>query len=538
MAVDSTTSGALVSGQTGYIKAQGTITNRGTIELPNGNTAHSYGEGYVGPNSVIHGTNLDDTAEYLECETAMEDYLGESWEVDPNEYTIITNANNIANEISTNGNYTETVKNGINVYGSEVSNIYVTSNYIYTPSSGTPTNYQKAIDLGIPANTVYGVEFTFRPYNTESTTYTWCSYLSGLLDNFTIGKHENTPTEIYVRHRGVELFNDGTVSTTSYNTIKILNNQVLINGTQKTTVDSTMPISTSSDHLILFNNSAFSRGSNMYFTRLKLYGQDQSTLLADFIPAISSVGDVGVWDDVGKKFHFNLGSEAINYGYRKNEERVELEYALKEGTRMIYLTGDTSDNSGYSSFIPNFNGFEFTFIPTQDFSVASGDIVDKYLLQFTNGAQTLSNYGTNLLSICSAEGYQNGVINTDTSSTEPTSFIDAKMTQGVLNTISVKNGILTLPDGSTSSVAFNMSSHTIRVGGRYEGAKKTSYSGKYADLKFCNLKLYADNTLVAEIVPIKRAIDDTVQLYNKTISKTETDYAIDVLKAGPIKHDE
>ena len=536
MASDTTTSDVLLTGQTAYVKAQGTMVNHGTIEIPDGNTLHSYGKGYVGPNSIIHGTPLEDIAEYKNCETDMKAYLGENWEEDPEEYTLITNANKVANMLKTDELYIQHLQELVSFDGSELTNIYTVTNTATKPVTSM-------IDLGINANQVYGLEFTFNPYNTTTTTYDNCSYLSGVLDNFTIGKHGNTSSEIYLRHRGEEKFTNGSVTASAtsvpstWNTVKILNGQVLVNGTQKATVDPTLPIASSSGNLMLFSNASFTRGAVMYFHELKLYAKDQTTLLAHFIPAITSVGDIGVYDKIRKKFYHNLGTDPFSYGYKIHEYHLDLEYVVKPKSTCIIPHGDSTGTADFNMYYPNnFNGFEFEFMPLEDFTVAEGNIIDKCLFQIVSDLSTSvlsSSYGTNYISICSANGYSNGIINLDTSSTEPSNFIDAKMIQNERQIISYKNGILTLPDGSTQSLTLSGSKFGIRIGGRLEGTKKETYSN-YSKLRFYSLKLYNNDTLVGTIIPIEDH-NGICQIYNETYDRIETTYTDNTLKPGPIK---
>ena len=93
MASETKTENVMLTGQTAYFKKQGSMVNRGTIEITDTNTkSYSYAEGYVGPNSVIHGTDLADTSEYEQCEVAMETYLDNHWTIKENERTIVTNS--------------------------------------------------------------------------------------------------------------------------------------------------------------------------------------------------------------------------------------------------------------------------------------------------------------------------------------------------------------------------------------------------------------------------------------------------------------
>lgn len=100
MASESTTSNVLLTGQSAYTKKNGSMVNHGTIERQNALSAYSLpSSGYVGPNSILHGTDLEDTTEYIECELEMHSYLGENWEDTPvsNEQLIVTNSNKIKN---------------------------------------------------------------------------------------------------------------------------------------------------------------------------------------------------------------------------------------------------------------------------------------------------------------------------------------------------------------------------------------------------------------------------------------------------------
>lgn len=127
MASYSNNENIMVSGQTAYFKKNGTMTNHGTLNLPNANIARTYNEGYIAENSILHGTDLADTTDYIETETSMHLLLDEDWEEKPNERTIITNANNISTALS--------------LYATDIKNIADTVvRYIpveYIQSSGT-----------------------------------------------------------------------------------------------------------------------------------------------------------------------------------------------------------------------------------------------------------------------------------------------------------------------------------------------------------------------------------------------------------------
>lgn len=96
MASYSNNENIMLNGQIAYFRKIGTMVNHGTIERPNALSAYTLSsEGYIGPNSVLHGTDLADTQEYIACENEMKSYLGNDWEEVQGERTIITNSNNI-----------------------------------------------------------------------------------------------------------------------------------------------------------------------------------------------------------------------------------------------------------------------------------------------------------------------------------------------------------------------------------------------------------------------------------------------------------
>lgn len=95
----------MLSGQTAYFKKTGSMVNRGKLEIPNALSAHSYDEGYIAPDSVLYGTKLEDTAEYIECENLMKVYCGKRWVDSAEELSIIVNSNvmkSLLEPVSTN----------------------------------------------------------------------------------------------------------------------------------------------------------------------------------------------------------------------------------------------------------------------------------------------------------------------------------------------------------------------------------------------------------------------------------------------------
>ena len=63
MANENKTENVMLTGQTAYFRKSGAMVNIGTLDLPNALVSRSYAEGYIGPNSIIHGTDLAETTE-------------------------------------------------------------------------------------------------------------------------------------------------------------------------------------------------------------------------------------------------------------------------------------------------------------------------------------------------------------------------------------------------------------------------------------------------------------------------------------------
>ena len=169
----------------------------------------------------------------------------------------------------------------------------------YIESTGT-----QYINTGINGTACYGFELVFKPK--ETTQYE--SILSGVLDNATFAYFASA-TATYLRHRGSEIFIDGTVFSDSFNTITLLNNVIKINGTAKANVTTTNAWATSSGNIMLCNNASLSRYAKLYCKSLILYGQDQTTKLRDFTPARRNSDSVlGMYDTVTQTFYTNAGT--------------------------------------------------------------------------------------------------------------------------------------------------------------------------------------------------------------------------------------
>ena len=92
MASYSGTENIMLSGQIAYFRKTGGMTNHGTLNLTNALTAKSYSEGYIGPDSILHGTDLAETTDYVTAESNMKEYLDTNWVEIEGERTIVSNS--------------------------------------------------------------------------------------------------------------------------------------------------------------------------------------------------------------------------------------------------------------------------------------------------------------------------------------------------------------------------------------------------------------------------------------------------------------
>ena len=510
MANENKLENVMLTGQSAYFKKSGSMTNHGSIELENALSSHSYDEGYIGPSSVLHGTDLAETKEYIQCESVMKSYLGDNWEENNNERTIITNSNKIKSMLEPWETNMQKLKDNITFDGTELEYIYTTESDAY-------------IDTGINANSVYGIEFVFSPYSTSSDTYSNCSYLSGVLDNFTIGKYGTSSTKCYFRHRGTEYFTDGSVSTgtTATNTFTVLNNTVSINGTSKATLNTSLSLASSSGNIHIFNNSAHSRLAPMYFRGLKLYAQDQTTLLGDFIPCKDTDGTVCVYDKIRKKYIYNIGSGSFSAGKSLDTEHTELEYIETNGTQRIDLGLQAVSNSG----------FYIDFMPLEDFSTTESSGKKCIIAAGGNGVRSMFITTQPYINICSKPNYAKGSIQIGRNATP----LDAKLIQYQRTQIELKNNILTLGNGDKiTTEQGNPSNYAYwRLFNFYSVMGSVSAKAK---VRFYGCKIYEGDTVVRDVIPVKDKFGIGC-IYDKITDKLlYADINSDKIKLGPIKN--
>ena len=189
------------------------------------------------------------------------------------------------------------------------------------------------IDTGVKENTVYSFEFVFTPLKTNTTNYD--SWLSGTIDNFTIGTYANI-TKLYLRHRTNEKTTNLPVSNNIPNTFKLSNNVVEINGvTVSCSTDN--PVSTGTNNIFLLTNASKNRIAIGRIYSLKLY--DKSNIIRDCIPCFRiSDNVIGLYDLVEGKFYTNQNTSGADFTAGKKIETTETQqwnYKLASNRKYI-----------------------------------------------------------------------------------------------------------------------------------------------------------------------------------------------------------
>lgn len=238
--------------------------------------------------------------------------------------------------ISQNGTYDTTLKNevvvdvagggggggiihtGTNTPSSSLgSNGDIFIKYSETPSGYTGLDYIETtgtqyIDLDVPANSVYGCRFEFMPKAIAASTYQ--SYLSGTVDNFTVGCY-NTLNNIYIRRRGSQIGSTHNVSTTEKNILEIKGTKVSLNGSLISTITADT-LGTDNSHIVLSTaaNNISSRLSSLDFYGLEFYDTNGNTV-NKFVPMKRNSDDeIGVYDIINDVFYDNDGTGNIVAG--------------------------------------------------------------------------------------------------------------------------------------------------------------------------------------------------------------------------------
>ena len=176
---------------------------------------------------------------------------------------------------------------------------YIELEYLQT----TGTQY---INTGILESSVYEFIYEFTPLQISGGNK-YGSYLSGTLDNFTIGGYE-TLTRAYLRYRGAEKTTNISLSTSKKNTIKLIDNYFTVNGSNLVSITTSSAVGTGSSNIFICSNGSKSRITIGKVYGLKLFNNNQ-VLLSHLIPVIrKSDNVVCMYDKIRKIFVENAGT--------------------------------------------------------------------------------------------------------------------------------------------------------------------------------------------------------------------------------------
>lgn len=291
MASEIKTENVMLTGQTAYFKKSGSMVNRGTLDLPDANIARSYAEGYIGPNSVLRGTDLATTSEYLSTENAMKDYLQEDWEEDENERTIITNATNIATRLLPGETAMQNIVDDMGL-------LYRVLPYI----RGTGTQY---IDTGIIVNSNLSVEVVAKLDAKNLQDYFVGAEDYNQINRYGFRSYSDRSVYFYVASG---TFPNTYVDVSEQHTYFGDKNKLYIDGALRITTNST--VFTGNHTLYLFGNNLNGTASDIAhgnFYSCKIW--NDGVLVRDLIPVIRISDEVVcMYDKVDKIFIENSGS--------------------------------------------------------------------------------------------------------------------------------------------------------------------------------------------------------------------------------------
>lgn len=499
MASENKNENVMLTGQSAYFKKSGSMTNHGTIELENALSSHSYSEGYIGPNSVLHGTDLAETTEYTQCETIMKNYLGDNWEENENERTIITNSNKIKSMLEPGETNMQKLKDNITFDGTELE---------YIRSTGT-----QYIDTGVLGNN--NIKYVIELSNiTSSTSEETAIFGSGYYSSNTalLTKDTNNVLTWYYNNSKVTV----TDSISSKNIIELYRGSIKVNDT---VIASSTAINTNANfkNITLFN-VANSHYASYYLYSFKMY--DNDVLIRDFIPCKDVNNVVCLYDKITKTYFYNKGSEMFTAGPQLDTKHTELEYIETDGTQRIDLGLRAVSNSG----------FYIDFMPLEDFSTTESSGKKCIIAAGGNGVRSMFITTQPYINVCSKPNYAKGSIQIGRNATP----LDAKLVQYQRTQIELKNNILTLGNGDKiTTEQGNPPSYAYwRLFNFYSAFGSVDAKAK---VRFYGCKIYEGDTVVRDVIPVKDKFGIGC-IYDKITDKLlYADINSDKIKLGPIK---
>lgn len=219
MASEKTTSNVMLTGQTAYVKKEGSMVNHGVIHIEDTNASYEYDEGYVAEGSKIDGHKLEDTTEYQTCEQYMEVYLGDRYDSETEGYTIVNNCNMIKNALLPGETYVQTLLNSTNNYSKKsrfVSNdgCDFQDEDLHSLEITLPVNFKLVLDVNISE-----AKNAFNLFTNENNTFV----LSKTVDNKLMLNDNEITTSLNTRQLVSIINKDGILSVQINNIDNLVN---------------------------------------------------------------------------------------------------------------------------------------------------------------------------------------------------------------------------------------------------------------------------------------------------------------------------
>lgn len=508
MASENKTENVMLNGQSAYFKKSGSMTNHSTVELENALSSHSYSEGYIGPNSILHGTDLAETTEYTQCEAIMKNYLGDNWEENENERTIITNSNKIKSMLEPGETNMQKLKDNVTFDGTELEYIqgtgtqYITTDYI--------PNVNSRIELVYGDASAYNSSTTAVVLSASTVLSNTYRYLLGIYDSAFAWSGTSSSSH----------FSFGSSSRSGKHTLSIHNNIIVLDG--ETVLNNSSTTFNNLTYLSLWGCTA--NLSSNYLGRFKLYSckiYEGDAIVRHFIPCKDVDGVVCLYDKITKTYFYNKGSDTFNAGPALDTKHTELEYIETDGTQRIDLGLKAVSNSG----------FYIDFMPLEDFSTTESSGKKCIIAAGGNGVKSGFIKTSPYINICSKPNYARGSIQIGKNATP----LDAKLVQYQRTQIELKNNILTLGNGDKITTEQGSPSNYAnwRLFNFYSAMGSVSAKAK---VRFYGCKIYEGDTVVRDVIPVKDKFGIGC-IYDKITDKLlYADINSDKIKLGPIKN--
>lgn len=234
-------------------------------------------------------------------------------------------------EISGGSGGSKNILSGIEAPSSSIGedgDIYL--RYINAGAISSGTQY---IDTDIDPSSIYGMEFLFTPV---SSVASYQSYLSGYLDNFTVGQNWSID-RIYLRLQGAEKIANTQIDTNAINIISCRNGSIKVNGIEVNTYSGALSNNSETIHIFAAPNGE--RKSAMKFYGLRLYDVNDE-LIHDIVAVEHEQYGVCLYDIVTETYFQNEGTGTFDVSY---VEKIIATYCKVNGAWQNLIGTDIDD---------------------------------------------------------------------------------------------------------------------------------------------------------------------------------------------------